>query len=241
MHCRICVNNSLMDADLAQKLSQRIRRIESAESSSETSSINGNSYGTGTNDESDSPLSSSSASCEYHRPVVFNPYTEYSEFSRKQIQSLMQTFNKYDLDKDKLLSFNELKFMMEKLGIPQTHLGLKEMIKQVDEDNDGKISFREFLLIFRKAISENSEIENEKTSITSVLQQLYAMLVEIDVSKEGVGGAKNFFEAKVAAIKEQDKFQREIREEQEQRRRVEEDKARRKIAFQNRLAQFQQT
>ncbi|CAF4465339.1 unnamed protein product [Rotaria sp. Silwood2] len=230
-----------MDSDLAQKLSQRIRRIESAESSSETSSINGNSYGTGTNDESDSPLSSSSASGEYHRSVVFNPYTEYSEFSRKQIQSLMQTFNKYDIDKDKLLNFNELKFMMEKLGIPQTHLGLKEMIKEVDEDNDEKISFREFLLIFRKAMSENSEIENEKSSIASVLQQLYSMLVEIDVSKEGVGGAKNFFEAKVAAIKEQDKFQREIREEQEQRRRIEEDKARRKIAFQSRLAQFQQT
>ena len=35
------------------------------------------------------------------------------------------------------------KTMMEKLGIPQTHLGLKEMIKQVDEDQDGKISFRE--------------------------------------------------------------------------------------------------
>lgn len=33
--------------------------------------------------------------------------------------------------------------MMEKLGIPQTHLGLKEMIKQVDEDQDDKISFRE--------------------------------------------------------------------------------------------------
>lgn len=30
-----------------------------------------------------------------------------------------------------------------------------------------------------------------------VLYQLYAMLFEIDVSKEGVGGAKNFFEAKV--------------------------------------------
>ena len=40
-------------------------------------------------------------------------------------------------------------------------------------------------------------------------------------------------------IKEGEKFQREIREEQEQRRRLEEDKARRKIAFQNRLAQFQ--
>lgn len=101
------------------------------------------------------------------------------------------------------------------------------------------------------------EIENEKSTIASVLQQLYSMLVEIDVAKEGVGGAKNFFEAKVsaahrldpperirlqaAAIRESDKFQREIREEQEQRRRVEEDKARRKVAFQNRLAQFQPT
>ena len=52
-------------------------------------------------------------------------------------------------------------------------------------------------MIFRKALSDGGEIENAKSSITSVLQQLYSMLVEIDVAKEGVGGAKNFFEAKV--------------------------------------------
>lgn len=51
--------------------------------------------------------------------------------------------NRYDTDKDKSLNFNELKFMMEKLGLPQTHLSLKAMIKRVDEDQDGKISFRE--------------------------------------------------------------------------------------------------
>jgi hypothetical protein len=45
----------------------------------------------------------------------------------------------------------------------------------------------------------------------------------------------------VAAIKEGEKFQREIREEQEQRRRLEEDKIRRKLAFQTRRAQFQTT
>ena len=33
--------------------------------------------------------------------------------------------------------------MMEKLGEPQTHLNLKVMIKEVDEDNDGQISIRE--------------------------------------------------------------------------------------------------
>jgi hypothetical protein len=183
---------------------------------------------------------------------------------------LFVLLRRYDTDKDKSLNFNELKFMMEKLGIPQTHLNLKEMIQRVDEDHDGKISFREvnknnwlclidyflcvkFLLIFRKAMWEKNEIENEKSSI---LYQLYAMLFEIDVSKEGVCGAKNFFEAKVTiyfskslflfddyfqatAVKESEKFHREIREEQEQRRRYEEEKIRRKLEFQNRLAQFQ--
>lgn len=33
--------------------------------------------------------------------------------------------------------------MMEKLGAPQTHMGLKNMIKEVDEDLDGKLNFRE--------------------------------------------------------------------------------------------------
>lgn len=43
----------------------------------------------------------------------------------------------------------EMKIMMEKLGAPQTHIGLKGMIAEVDEDNDGRISFREFMLIYR--------------------------------------------------------------------------------------------
>ncbi|CAF1035207.1 unnamed protein product, partial [Rotaria sordida] len=86
-----------MDADLAEKLNQRIRRIESVESSSETSSINGN----GMIDDID--LSYSLTNYEYQRSDIFNPYTEYNEFSRKQIQNLMQIFDKYDTDRDKSL------------------------------------------------------------------------------------------------------------------------------------------
>lgn len=109
--------------------------------------------------------------------------------------------------------------MMEKLGAPQTHLGLKTMIKEVDEDLDNKLSFREvsegpggpvhgssgptveqtrralspvqFLLIFRKAAAG----ELAEDSGLSVLAQLS----EIDVSTEGVKGAKSFFEAKVGS------------------------------------------
>lgn len=57
--------------------------------------------------------------------------------------------SRYDEGKDGFLDLAELKIMMEKLQAPQTHLGLKAMIAEVDEDQDGKISFREFLLIYR--------------------------------------------------------------------------------------------
>ncbi|KAL1465563.1 hypothetical protein WDU94_005120 [Cyamophila willieti] len=120
--------------------------------------------------------------------------------------------------------------MMEKLGAPQTHLGLKAMIKEVDEDNDNKISFREFLLIFRKAAA--GELLEE-----SGLSKL-AKLTEINVEEVGVGGAKNFFEAKIQELRRTNKFEDEIREEQEERKREEEKKAQRRIAFQEKAALF---
>lgn len=51
--------------------------------------------------------------------------------------------HRYDAGKDGFIDLMELKLMMEKLEAPQTHLGLKNMIKEVDEDFDGKLSFRE--------------------------------------------------------------------------------------------------
>jgi len=49
----------------------------------------------------------------------------------------------FDTNKDKFIDFEELKRMMEKVGSPQTHLALKAMIREVDEDGDNRISFRE--------------------------------------------------------------------------------------------------
>ncbi len=62
----------------------------------------------------------------------------------------------------------------------------------MDEDDDGHISFREFLLIFRKAAAG----ELSEDSGLSVL----ARQVEVNVDEVGVGGAKDFFEAKVSHI-----------------------------------------
>ncbi|XP_059371042.1 EF-hand domain-containing protein D1 [Carassius carassius] len=154
---------------------------------------------------------------------VFNPYTEFKEFSRKQIKDMEKMFKRFDSGKDGFIDLMELKLMMEKLGAPQTHLGLKNMIKEVDEDYDGKLSYREFLLIFRRAAA--GELQEE-----SGLMAL-ARLSEIDVSTEGVLGARDFFEAKVQALSVRSKFEAEIREEQEEKKRMELERQQRRAAF----------
>lgn len=160
---------------------------------------------------------------------VFNPY---AEFTRKQIKDMETMFKLYDTGKDGYIDLMELKRMMEKLGAPQTHLGLKNMIKEVDEDFDGKLNFREFLLIFYKA--KAGELEED-----SGLMAL-AKCSEIDVSLEGVKGAKNFFEAKVQALSFGSKFEAEIKAEQDERKRQEEEKRNRRAAFKELKSTFTQ-
>uniref|UniRef100_A0A8C9MLF9 EF-hand domain family member D1 n=1 Tax=Serinus canaria TaxID=9135 RepID=A0A8C9MLF9_SERCA len=166
------------------------------------------------------------------RAAVFNPYTEFKEFSRRQIKDMERMFRLYDSGRDGYIDLMELKLMMEKLGAPQTHLGLKNMIKEVDEDFDGKLSFREFLLIFHKAAA--GELEEDSGLLT------LAKLSEIDVSIEGVKGAKNFFEAKAQALSSASKFEAEIKAEQDERKREEEERKHRRAAFRELKSAFTQ-
>ncbi|KAL7399185.1 hypothetical protein ABVT39_021105 [Epinephelus coioides] len=161
---------------------------------------------------------------------VFNPYTEFKEFSRNQIRDMEKLFKTYDAGKDNYIDLMELKLMMEKLDAPQTHIGLKNMIKEVDEDLDNKLSFREFLLIFRKAAAG----ELAEDSGLSVL----ARLSEINVSAEGVKGAKTFFEAKVKAINDSNRFEAEIRQEQEAKKKQAEEQKQRRAAFKDLQSAF---
>ncbi|XP_048200474.1 EF-hand domain-containing protein D1 [Perognathus longimembris pacificus] len=164
------------------------------------------------------------------RSRVFNPYTEFPEFSRRLIKDLESVFKRYDAGRDGFIDLMELKLMMEKLGAPQTHLGLKSMIKEVDEDFDGKLSFREFLLIFHKAAA--GELRED-----SGLMAL-AQLSEINVALEGVKGAKDFFEAKARALSSSSKFEAELKAEQEERKREEEERRLRRAAFRELKAAF---
>uniref|UniRef100_A0A8B9QU12 EF-hand domain family member D1 n=1 Tax=Anas platyrhynchos TaxID=8839 RepID=A0A8B9QU12_ANAPL len=89
-----------------------------------------------------------------------------------------------------------------------------------------------FLLIFHKAAA--GELEEDSGLLT------LAKLSEIDVSIEGVKGAKNFFEAKVQALSSASKFEAEIRAEQDERKREEEERKHRRAAFRELKSAFTQ-
>ena len=78
---------------------------------------------------------------------------------------------RYDVGKDGFIDLMELKLMMEKLEAPQTHMGLKAMIKEVDEDLDNKINFREVCV---------SWCEYRMGKVAQTHMGLKAMIKELD-------------------------------------------------------------
>jgi len=158
---------------------------------------------------------------------IFNPYSAFPELSRKDIKAYEATFKKYDTDKDGFLDLQELKYLMEKIGHPQTHVSLKQMIAEVDEDNDGVMSFREFLLIFVRATKGELKCDG--------LTQLAG---SVDVQKEGVKGAAGFFEATANKQAQSNKNEEEIKQEQVEKRKEREEAKQRKDAFKEKAAMF---
>eukprot|EP00276_Gloeochaete_wittrockiana_P013275 CAMPEP_0184331296 /NCGR_PEP_ID=MMETSP1089-20130417/620_1 /TAXON_ID=38269 ORGANISM="Gloeochaete wittrockiana, Strain SAG46.84" /NCGR_SAMPLE_ID=MMETSP1089 /ASSEMBLY_ACC=CAM_ASM_000445 /LENGTH=170 /DNA_ID=CAMNT_0026654119 /DNA_START=36 /DNA_END=548 /DNA_ORIENTATION=+ len=152
--------------------------------------------------------------------------TEFKELSIGELKEFELMFALYDTSQDGFLDLMELKYLMEKIGHPQTHLGLKAMIREIDEDNDGLVAYREFLLIFRFA----------KTG-RLVHDGLKAIAGSINVADVGVGGARGFFEAKASALN--DSPAEKDRAYREEKKREADAKRAAKSAFKDRLAGFQ--
>lgn len=83
------------------------------------------------------------------------------------------------------------------------------------------------MLIFKKARSGELQAEG-----------LSAIAETCDVTKEGVSGAKGFFEAKVKAQTDSAKFEKEIKEEQEKKKEEAEQRAQRRAEFKEKASMF---
>ena len=69
----------------------------------------------------------------------------------------------FDIDKDGSgsIDMDELKKMMRNLGQDQSDAELAELVKSVDENNDGLIQLREFLLLYTRGIDNKFAVGSQ--------------------------------------------------------------------------------
>ncbi len=84
------------------------------------------------------------------------------------------------------------------------------MLREIDTTRNGRITEREFFMIFRKAA------DGELSDSCSGLSELCNAVNEVDVSEVGVSGAKDFFQQKITEISKSNRAEEEIRAEQRQ-------------------------
>lgn len=121
----------------------------------------------------------------------------YNQFENiltpEKIDLAFEYFAHFDFDIDGFLSINELKLMLEKLKVPQTHLMTKRLVSQTLGDDEEFLTFYQSLQIYSQ-VDQLAKAQELSSSTTSKL----AKASSIDVSLVGVSGAKRFFEAKIA-------------------------------------------
>ena len=147
--------------------------------------------------------------------LIFKKYRQNESVCTKQLRQLPKKFDEF-LKQNSISKTNSKEAYFACQAIFGHHLGPKKfsklililtvnmkcsgndtnlvvfIVQEVDEDDDGAISFREFMLIFRKAAA--GEL-HEDSGLGMLARQC-----EINVEEVGVGGAKDFFEAKVNII-----------------------------------------
>ena len=67
------------------------------------------------------------------------------KLSEEQVAEFKEAFDKFDKDKDGTISVQELGTVMQELGLKPSEAELKVLIARLDTDNNGIISFQEFL------------------------------------------------------------------------------------------------
>lgn len=76
--------------------------------------------------------------------ITDNVYPDVEELDAK-LTAFKEQFISYDMDGSGDLDDNDVRVMMERLGQPKNHIEIRKMIKEVDLNGSGTISFKEFV------------------------------------------------------------------------------------------------
>ena len=93
-------------------------------------------------------------------------------------KELKEAFTMFDRDKDGLINYNELGNVLKSQGFSPTNQELLEMIADVDENEDDKINFEEFLILMHSRLKK-ADIENELNEAFSVYDKNGSGIISI--------------------------------------------------------------
>lgn len=83
-----------------------------------------------------------------------------TELSEDQRDELKEAFGIYDINKDGVITTRELGTVLRQLGHNPTEAEILEMIKELDKDSNGTISFNEFTLLMADKM-KNMDTEDD--------------------------------------------------------------------------------
>ena len=90
-----------------------------------------------------------------------SPHEIYSKFTQNELEEHFARFKQYDLDNSGFITPTNLKLIFEALDMPEvTDVQCQNMVAEVailtGHDNDGKMSFEEFLAMMREDTTEDA-------------------------------------------------------------------------------------
>lgn len=168
----------------------------------------------------------------------FNTFTEFPNLGIQKVKEYETIFKQHDKNEKGYLDLEDCKKVMEFVGKPQTHLGLKRLIKQASENEPvqmnppNTLSLYGFLSIFDRVDEDDSkELDVSLSNDTSKQEN-------VNVAEKGVSGAKNFFAQKINQQAKSNKAEDEIKAAQAARKVRAQETASRKSTFKDRINMF---
>eukprot|EP00753_Platysulcus_tardus_P020987 PLAT8552.1.p1 GENE.PLAT8552.1~~PLAT8552.1.p1 ORF type:complete len:206 (-),score=102.55 PLAT8552.1:161-724(-) len=173
---------------------------------------------------------------------------DFPYWTLKKTQEYKDAFARYDVDRSGDLDLQEVTMMCEALGQTKTRLELLDLIKEVDLDNSGTISFSEFLTMFIPPGMRGDDVEEKPLPLFGrIYNTALGEKAEFFERKmrEARGKTPEEIEAEVRAGAARRRLERQrAKEEAEAKRKAEEDAkvaAERRAAFKARAAMFEKS
>ncbi|CAF3945603.1 unnamed protein product [Rotaria sp. Silwood2] len=85
----------------------------------------------------------------------------FDDISPEELAELREAFRVFDQNGDGSITLSELRIVLDQMGLDPTEEELQDMIREVDEDQSGTISFVEFVDMVKKAVDTNKSSREE--------------------------------------------------------------------------------